>query len=146
MASGSGQATRSTPCVFRTSSSGRARRARRRPTPRGRSRSWATGGHHLLEVQPPSATGLPRKIVSVELGGAGQATQFPTLQLSAPLTVVGTVSRAASQTAVVGATVDFFALDSSGSRSVLIGSGLTNASGQYQAVLPDVPTHTDQPP
>jgi len=46
----------------------------------------------------------------------------------------------------VGATVDFFALDSSGSRSVLIGSGLTNASGQYQAVLPDVPTPTDQPP
>jgi hypothetical protein len=103
-------------------------------------------GRYLLEVQPPSATGLPRKIVSVELGRTGQATQLPTLQLSAPLAVVGTISRATAQTPVAGATVDFFALDSSGSRSVLIGSGLTNASGQYRAVLPDVPTPTDQPP
>jgi hypothetical protein len=103
-------------------------------------------GRYLLEVQPPSATGLPRKIVSVELGRTGQATQLPTLQLSAPLAVVGTISRATAQTPVAGATVDFFALDSSGSRSVLIGSGLTNASGQYRAVLPDVPTPTNQPP
>ena len=53
--------------------------------------------------------------------------------------MVGTVSRTGSQVPVAGATVDFFALDSSGSQSVLIGSGLTNASGQYRAVLPDVP-------
>jgi len=103
-------------------------------------------GRYRLEVLPPSATGLPRKIVSLELGGAGQATQFPTLQLSAPLTVVGTVSRAASQAAVVGATVDFFALDASGTRSVLIGSALSDSLGRYRAVLPDVPTPTDQPP
>jgi hypothetical protein len=103
-------------------------------------------GRYRLEVLPPSATGLPRKIVSLDLGGSGQATRFPTLQLSAPLTVVGTVSRAASQTAVVGATVDFFALDSSGTRSILIGSGLSDAQGRYRAVLPDVPTPTDEPP
>jgi hypothetical protein len=103
-------------------------------------------GRYRLEVLPPAATGLPRKIVSLELGGAGQPTRFPTLQLSAPLTVVGTVSRAASQTAVVGATVDFFALDSSGTRSILIASGLSDAQGRYRAVLPDVPTPTDEPP
>jgi hypothetical protein len=104
------------------------------------------GGRYRLEVLPPSATGLPRKIVSLELGGAGQVSQFPTLQLSAPLTVVGTVSRATSQTAVVGATVDFFASDASGTRSVLIGSALSDAQGRYRAVLPDVPTPADQPP
>jgi hypothetical protein len=103
-------------------------------------------GRYRLEVLPPSATGLPRKIVSLDLGGAAQATRFPILQLSAPLTVVGTVSRAASQAAVVGATVDFFALDSSGTRSILIGSGLSDAQGRYRAVLPDVPTPTDEPP
>jgi len=103
-------------------------------------------GHYRLEVLPPPATGLPHKIVSVELSGSGIPTQLPTLQLPAALTVVGTVSRTSSLVPVAGATVDFFALDSSGSRSVLIGSGLTNASGQYRAVLPDVPTPTDQPP
>ena len=60
------------------------------------------------------------------------------MQLSSPLTVVGTVTNAAGMP-VAGATVDFFAFDSSGARSVLIGSGLANASGQYRAVLPDVP-------
>ena len=96
-------------------------------------------GRYRVEVVPPAAVGLPRKIVSVELSGGGVPTQLPALQLSAALTVVGTVSRTGSQVPVAGATVDFFALDSSGSRSVLIGSGLTNASGQYRAVLPDVP-------
>jgi len=103
-------------------------------------------GHYRLEVLPPPATGLPRKIVSVELGAAGQVTQLPLLQLSPALAVVGTVGRTAGQTPVVGATVDFFALDSSGTRSVLIGSGLADALGHYHAVLPDVPTPTDQPP
>jgi hypothetical protein len=34
--------------------------------------------------------------------------------------------------------VDFLALDASGTRSILIGSGVTDALGRYQAVLPDV--------
>jgi len=103
-------------------------------------------GHYRLEVLPPPATGLPRKIVSVELGAAGLVTQLPLLQLSPALAVVGTVGRTAGQTPVVGATVDFFALDASGTRSVLIGSALSDALGRYQAVLPDAPTPTDQPP
>jgi hypothetical protein len=100
-------------------------------------------GHYRLEVLPPPATGLPRKIVSVELGAAGLVTQLPLLQLSPALAVVGTVGRTAGQTPVVGATLDFFALDASGTRSVLIGSALSDAQGRYQAVLPDVPTPTD---
>ncbi len=103
-------------------------------------------GHYRLEVLPPLATGLPRKIVSVELGGAGQPTPLPLLQLSPALAVVGTVGRTAGQTPVVGATVEFFALDASGTGSVLIGSGLADALGRYRAVLPDVPTPTNQPP
>jgi hypothetical protein len=92
-------------------------------------------GRYRLEVVPPASAELPRKIVSVDLG---VGAQFPAVQLSSPLTVVGTVTNAAG-TPVGGATVDFFAFDSSGTRSVLIGSGLANASGQYRAVLPDVP-------
>ncbi|MFL5309194.1 MAG: hypothetical protein ACJ79H_01940, partial [Myxococcales bacterium] len=106
----------------------------------------ADGGRYRLEVVPPAATGLPRNIVSVELSGGELPARLPALQLSAALTVVGTVSRAISHAPVAGATVDFFALDSTGARSVLIGSGLTNASGQYRAVLPDVPAPADQPP
>jgi hypothetical protein len=103
-------------------------------------------GQYRLEVLPPPATGLPRKIVSVRLGPAGQVTQLPLLQLSPALAVVGTVARTAGPTPVVGATVDFFALDASGTRSVLIGSALSDAQGRYRAVLPDVPTPADQPP
>ena len=106
----------------------------------------ADAGHYRLEVVPPAATGLPRKIVSVELSGSAVPARLPALQLPAALAVVGTVSHAGSRTPIAGATVDFFALDSSGARSVLIGSGLSNASGQYRAVLPDVPAPADQPP
>jgi len=95
-------------------------------------------GHYRLEVVPPPTAGLPRKILSADLS-VGAPTQLPALQLSAALTVVGTVNKAGSQAPIAGATVDFFALDSSGVRSVLIGSGLTDASGKYRAVLPDVP-------
>jgi hypothetical protein len=95
-------------------------------------------GHYRLEVVPPPTVGLPRKILSADLS-VGAPTQLPAVQLSAALTVVGTVSKAGSQAPIAGATVDFFALDSSGARSVLIGSGLTDASGKYRAVLPDVP-------
>jgi len=102
-------------------------------------------GHYRLEVVPPAATGLPRKIVSVELGSSAQVTQLPVLQLSPALTVVGTVTRTGLQP-VGGATVDFFALDASGGRSVLIGSGLSDSAGRYQVVLPDVPAPADQPP
>jgi Carboxypeptidase regulatory-like domain len=103
-------------------------------------------GRYRVDVIPPAASGLPRKIVSVELGIAGQITQLPTLRLPSAFTVVGTIGSVAGQSPVVGATVDFFALDASGSHSVLIGSGLSDAQGRYRAVLPDVPTPTDQPP
>ena len=106
----------------------------------------ADRGRYRLEVIPPPVSGLARKIVSVVLGAAGQPTQLPTLQLPPPLAVVGTIGSPAGQTLVVGATVDFFTLDASGSRSVLIGSGLSDSLGRYRAVLPDVLNPTDQPP
>lgn len=98
-------------------------------------------GRYRLEAVPPAGTDLPRKLVSVDLAAAGQPTEFPAVQLSPPLAVAGTVTNGAGAP-VAGATVDFFAFDSTGTRSVLIGSGLANASGQYRAVLPDVPAPT----
>jgi hypothetical protein len=95
-------------------------------------------GQYRLEIVPPAATGLPRTIVAVELPATSPAT-LPTVQLPAPLAVVGTVTYGAGQP-VIGATVDFFALDASGSRTNLIGSGLTDSQGRYRAVLPDVPS------
>lgn len=100
-------------------------------------------GRYRVELVPPHATGLPRKTVQIELGqGGGGETGLPAMQLSPPLTVVGLVhgqTPAGTDGPVAGATVDFFALDASGKATVFIGTGLTDKSGNYSAVLPDVP-------
>jgi hypothetical protein len=100
-------------------------------------------GQYRLEVVPPVASGLPRTIVAVELPATSPAT-LPTVQLPAPLAVVGTVRKNNGTEVVVGAAVDFFALDASGARSTLIGSGLTDSQGHYRAVLPDVSSPVGQ--
>jgi hypothetical protein len=38
----------------------------------------------------------------------------------------------------VGATIDFYAVDSTGKKSVLIGNAVADSSGRYRAILPDV--------
>jgi hypothetical protein len=95
-------------------------------------------GSYQVEVTPPPETGLPRRIVSLDLSGSGAVTQLPDLQLAQPSQAVGTVYTGTGKTPVAGASVSFFALDSTGLRSVLIGSTLTDALGHYTAVLPDV--------
>jgi len=100
-------------------------------------------GQYRLEIVPPVASGLPRTIVAVELPASSPST-LPTVQLPAPLVVVGTVKKSNGTEVVVGAAVDFFALDARGARSTLIGSGLTDSQGHYRAVLPDVPSPTGQ--
>jgi hypothetical protein len=94
-------------------------------------------GQYRVEILPAAASGLPRKIVSLQLAAAGGSTALAPVQLSPALTVVGTVVNTANAP-VGGATVDFYALDTSGERSVLIGSSVTDSLGRYDAVLPDV--------
>jgi hypothetical protein len=103
-------------------------------------------GQYRLEIVPPVATGLPRTIVAVELPGTGQAATLPPLQLSTALDAVGTVTKTTTNgnQPLVGATVDFFALDASGTRTIFIGSGLTDSQGHYRAILPDVPSPAGQ--
>ena len=100
-------------------------------------------GRYRLEVVPPAGTQLPRKIIQIDLGGDGSSEiMLPPLQLSPALLVVGTVHGAlpgGKDLPVAGATVDFFAIDGSGARTLFLGSGLTDASGHYSAVVPDVP-------
>jgi hypothetical protein len=101
-------------------------------------------GRYRVDFVPPHAAGLPRKTVQLELGAAGGAseTALPAIHISPPLTVYGTVhgqAPGAADAPVASATVDFFALDASGKASVYLGTGLTDASGHYSAVLPDVP-------
>jgi carboxypeptidase family protein len=108
----------------------------------------ATGIYHLvadagvwrLEVVPPAGSSLPRKIVQVVLDAADAGeTALPTIQISPALHAVGSVCGGAcrTDTAVAGATVSFYSLDSNG-RSVLLGSAVTDRSGRYEAILPDV--------
>jgi hypothetical protein len=100
----------------------------------------ADAGVWRLEVVPPADSGLPRKIVQVVLDDATPSNVFlPTIQIFPPLQAVGSVCGGAcrTDTVVPGATVSFYSLDSNG-RSVLLGSALTDGSGRYQAVLPDV--------
>jgi hypothetical protein len=94
-------------------------------------------GQYRVEIGPPVGSGLPRTIVALDLTAAGPSTVLPPVKLSPPLSVVGTVTKQ-TNTPVAGATVDFLALDATGARSILIGSGVTDALGRYQAVLPDV--------
>ena len=100
-------------------------------------------GRYRLDIVPPHAAALPRKTVQLELGaGSGGETSLPAIQISPPLTVYGTVHGQApggADAPVASATVDFFAIDASGKATVYLGTGLTDASGHYSVVLPDVP-------
>jgi hypothetical protein len=101
-------------------------------------------GQYRVEIVPPSSSGFPRKIAALTLPPFGSSTPLPAVQLSPSLAVVGTVTATRSTTVpVAGVTVDFFALDSTRARSVLIGSGLTDSLGHYRAVLPDVALPAD---
>ena len=101
----------------------------------------ADGGRWRFEVMPPPDAALPRGIVQFDLDGSDPGeSALPAIRISTPLQAVGTVKglKAGSPDAVVpGAQVSFFAVDASG-QSVFLGSGLTDASGRYQAILPDV--------
>jgi len=99
-------------------------------------------GAYRVEVVPPVETGLPRKLVQLDLSLAGGVeTVLPIIQISPPLEVVGTVHGAAPgarDAPVPGTTVDFFAPDASGLLTIFLGTGLTDAQGRYKAILPDV--------
>jgi Carboxypeptidase regulatory-like domain len=99
----------------------------------------ADPGTYRLEITPPASAGLPRRIVQVTLEENG-ASEFPPIEMDQPLAVVGTVHGASSSgkdTLIAGATVSFFALDTTGA-SVLLGSALTDENGSYTCVLPDI--------
>jgi hypothetical protein len=100
----------------------------------------ADAGVWRLEVVPPAGLSLPRKIVQVVLDGpdVGEIA-LPAIQISPALHAVGSVCGGGCRvdTVVAGATVSFYSLDSNG-RSVLLGSAVTDRSGRYEAVLPDV--------
>ena len=70
---------------------------------------------------------------------------LPSLQIAPPHELFGTVRAAANPAvAMPGATIDFYAVDSTGRKSVLIGSAVADSSGQYRAVLPDVSQFASQ--
>jgi hypothetical protein len=101
----------------------------------------ADPGRYRVEVVPPPDTGLPRKIVQLDLEGSDHEVPLPPIQISPPLQVVGTVHGAppgGSDAPVAGATVSFFSLDAAGKHTVFLGSSLTDAKGRYLAILPDV--------
>jgi hypothetical protein len=111
----------------------------------GNYRIVADAGRWRFELVPPSDARLPRKIVQVDLDGSDPGeSALPTVQISTPLKVWGTVKGTAPGVAdspIAGALVSFFALDASG-HSVFLGSAITQTQsssvGQYEVTLPDV--------
>jgi hypothetical protein len=102
----------------------------------------ADTGRWRFEVVPPPDATLPRSIVQFDLPEASDPGEsaLPPIRISRPLVAVGTVKglKAGSPDAPVpGAQVSFFAVDALG-HSVFLGSGLTDAQGRYQAIVPDV--------
>lgn len=101
----------------------------------------ADGGRWRFEIMPPPDALLPRGIVQFDLDGSDPGeSALPAIRISTPLQAVGTVKGqkpGSPDDVVPGAQVGFFAVDSSG-HSIFLGSGLTDAEGRYQAILPDV--------
>lgn len=103
----------------------------------------ADPGVYRVEIIPPASTGLPRRIVSIELpeDTSGAETPIDPILLSPPLAVVGTIlgqlSPGAATTKIAGAAIAFYALDAA-SHSVFLGGGTSDANGQFRVVLPDV--------
>ena len=100
----------------------------------------ADPGRYRVEIVPTVDSGLPRKIVQIDIltpaTPTTAETQLPNIAISPPLLVGGTVQNAAGQP-VANATVSFFALDTF-SHGVLLGSAPTDVKGHYNVVLPDV--------
>jgi len=96
-------------------------------------------GTYRLEITPLSNSGLPRRIVQIVVDSAGPDL-LDTIVIDQPLSVVGTVHgtpTGGKDTPAAGATVSFFAFDTSGA-SVLLGSALTDQNGRYTCILPDI--------
>jgi hypothetical protein len=96
-------------------------------------------GQYRVEFVPPLSppTTLPRKLVTFTLLAQPTQQTLPSVHLGSPLEVVGTVRAGANGAPIGLATVDFFALDST-SHAVVIGTGVTDTTGVYKIVLPDV--------
>jgi hypothetical protein len=96
-------------------------------------------GTYRLEITPPANTGLPLRVVQIVVDSAAPDL-LDTIVIDQPLSVVGTVHgtpTGGKDTPVAGATVSFFAFDTSGA-SVLLGSALTDQNGSYTCILPDI--------
>ncbi len=102
----------------------------------------ADPGRYRVEVVPTADSGLPRKIVQIELQPPKTPVPvtLPEIDLSPPLTAVGKVHGAppgGPDAPIANATVSFYALDADG-HAILLGTSATDALGRYQTVLPDV--------
>jgi hypothetical protein len=103
----------------------------------------ADPGRYRVEVVPTPDSGLPRKVVQIDMpvpAADNLEIPLPPIDISPPLVVAGTVHGAPPGQAdqpVPNATVSFFALDATGN-GILLGSAPTDARGQYTAILPDV--------
>jgi hypothetical protein len=101
-------------------------------------------GRYRVEITPTAESAVPRTVLAVDVPSSAAPVALPALRLFPPHELVGTVRAGNPRGPVPGATIDFYALDSSGTRSVLIGNAVADASGQYKAVLPDVAQFTAQ--
>lgn len=100
-------------------------------------------GRYRIEISPPRELGLPHRLVEVELPQSGP---MPDLVLWPGVEAVGTLYGRGSATPVPGAAIEFFALDASGRHALSIGSAISDESGRYKAVLPDLADPTDLSP
>ena len=102
-------------------------------------------GRYRIEITPTTESALPRTILTVDVPATAAPVTLPSLQISPPHELLGTVRAAGNPpVAMPGATIDFYAVDSTGRKSVLIGSAVADSSGQYRAVLPDVSQFASQ--
>jgi hypothetical protein len=95
-------------------------------------------GQYKVEIIPTVESAQPRTILAVDVPATAAPAPLPLLHISPPHELFGTVRAGNPPVAIPGATIDFYAIDSTGRKSVLIGNAVADSSGQYRAVLPDV--------
>ena len=99
----------------------------------------ADPGTYRIAITPPPSSNLAGTVVEMDIEPASPG--LPDVALPPTLQVVGTISGQSAQgttAPLAGATVQFFALDSTGQSAISLGTGLTDSSGRYVALLPDV--------
>jgi hypothetical protein len=109
--------------------------------PDGRFALMLDQGTWQIELVPLPSSGLPRRVLEVEMGLQDRELATP-IELFKPFELLGTANAAqpggAPALALAGARVEIYSLDIGRTEPVRIGEALTDDVGRWRAIVPNV--------